>query len=82
MPGWFSVEPIDGGGVSRDPIIAWSVDVGVMIGGSELTTPVTAEGCDARYVLTPDGQVSELAVRSWDSLDEFVADLAGRSGAT
>lgn len=55
---------------AKSSILSWCVS-------QRATTPVTIHGVDpyARAVLMPDGHVEDFVVGSWDSLEDYTADM-------
>lgn len=71
-PGYFALSfDVDGSGeelIDREPVIAWRVHYDA--DGLEAVTPFGSAGA----ILYPDGQVTEIGLGKWDSIDQWIEE--------
>lgn len=74
QPGWFEIgfcrgaETFSGIDIWKDPIVAWKI----LDDGWAMPILAADIAGDESLLLSPDGQVIDPMVASWDSLEDFI----------
>lgn len=79
---WSFTENDSGVNVTKEPVVAWHVTIYEERERAwTLIWPVTQDDLSSFYedaILRPDGRVCIRGIESWDSFDEYVADVRKR----